>query len=494
MRETCVVLLALLTVSCIFILPYAAGQTSPAENTWQTMASMPTARQSLGVAVVDGKIYAIGGETSWGKYLAVNEMYDPASNTWTTMKPIPDVKTDFGIASYGDKIYCFGGSNLMGNDGYLPTATSFVYDTKTDLWTKIASMPTARMDLTANIVNGQIYLIGGAIYGQGGAVTVNSNEVYDISTNSWTTGNPIPVATQYYVSNVINGKIYIIGGYTNEATSNTMQIYDPVSNSWASKPGQWHQGSGVALTSGIYAPEKLYQLGGNDIFPYNYNTVYDPLTNSWSDAAPMPTARGQLGVAFVNDLIYAIGGTGENENYPAVSTVERYVPFGYSSTPLPSTPISSIQPILSATPSSTPSANFFNVQSNSTVTGLAFDTDKQELSFNVSGPSGTTGCTNVSIAKSFLPSIDKIKIFMDKNQVDFDISQTVDSWILTLTYPHSTHKVTIDFFAAPDMVEFLGITPAGWFVAAVLVVAVLGILATVFKRKKTNTNKILQST
>ena len=43
---------------------------------------MPTARSNLGVAVVDGKIYAIGGYN--GNNLGTNEMYDPENNTWTT--------------------------------------------------------------------------------------------------------------------------------------------------------------------------------------------------------------------------------------------------------------------------------------------------------------------------------------------------------------------------------------------------------------------------
>ena len=55
-----------------------------AEDSWTTKASMPTARAQLGVAVVNGKIYAIGGENNSAtgpNVLNINEAYDPATNT-----------------------------------------------------------------------------------------------------------------------------------------------------------------------------------------------------------------------------------------------------------------------------------------------------------------------------------------------------------------------------------------------------------------------------
>jgi parallel beta-helix repeat protein len=130
----------------------------------------------------------------------------------------------------------------------------------------------------------------------------------------------------------------------------------------------------------------------------------------------------------------------------------------------------------------------YSVESNSTITGLTFNSQKKELSFNVSGLSGTTGYANVTIAKSYLPNHDKIKVFIDKNQVDFDVSETDDSWILPLNYLHSTHQVRIGFLAAPETVDFLGITLSGWIIAIILVATILSIL-TAIVRKKAKTNK-----
>ena len=78
---------------------------SASEDSWTTMEPMPTARSSLGVAVEDGKIYAIGGYN--GSYLSINEMYDPTTDTWTTKAPMPTARKDFAVAVYQNKIFEF---------------------------------------------------------------------------------------------------------------------------------------------------------------------------------------------------------------------------------------------------------------------------------------------------------------------------------------------------------------------------------------------------
>lgn len=50
--------------------------------------------------------------------------------------------------------------------------------------------------------------------------------------------------------------------------------------------------------------------------------VYDPLSKCWSELPPMGTRRAYLGVAALNDCIYAVGGW--NESQDALATVERY--------------------------------------------------------------------------------------------------------------------------------------------------------------------------
>jgi len=53
-------------------------------NAWEALASMSTARMSLAVAAIDGKLYVMGGSGPNG-YLSSVERYDPATNEWAAM-------------------------------------------------------------------------------------------------------------------------------------------------------------------------------------------------------------------------------------------------------------------------------------------------------------------------------------------------------------------------------------------------------------------------
>ena len=92
--------------------------------------------------------------------------------------------------------------------------------------------------------------------------------------------------------------------------------------------------------------------------------------------------------------------------------------------------------------------NVFFVESNSTVTALAFNSTSSELSFAVSGTSGTTGYVKATIAKSVIQNAENIKVYLDENQLTYQVTSNANAWLLTFTYHHSTHQVSIDLTAA----------------------------------------------
>jgi N-acetylneuraminic acid mutarotase len=317
------------TVLLCLVFPIV-GVVGASENSWETLKPMPTARSRLGVTTLNGKIYAIGGSNQ-GENLNVNEMYDPATDTWTTRQPMPTARYSLAIAAYRNKIYCIGGA-VMGSSGPVPTGANEVYDPQTNTWQEIELIPTPRYALCANVVNGKIYLIGGS----SGAPTYHwfsLNEMYDPDTNTWHTKAPLPTAVWGYESAVVDDKIYIIGG---SGTGNLLQIYDTQMDTWsygASCPTRI-SGGAAGATLGAWAPEKIYVLGATDgLLSYNFNYVYDPGTDSWSTGNSMPTARGFLGVAVADDVLYAIGGMGLDYLEPPVDLNEKYTPFGYGTVP-----------------------------------------------------------------------------------------------------------------------------------------------------------------
>ena len=56
----------------------------PKENKWTKVASMMTRRLGVAVAVLNGYLYAIGGSDGQSPLNSV-ERYDPQKNAWTAM-------------------------------------------------------------------------------------------------------------------------------------------------------------------------------------------------------------------------------------------------------------------------------------------------------------------------------------------------------------------------------------------------------------------------
>jgi hypothetical protein len=87
--------------------------------------------------------------------------------------------------------------------------------------------------------------------------------------------------------------------------------------------------------------------------------------------------------------------------------------------------------------------NVFSITSNSTITGLSFNSDSKQLSFNVTGDPGTWGYTYVFIPKSLLNDTSELNVQLDGNQINYTTQIQNDGWLLYFTYHHSTHVVTI---------------------------------------------------
>ena len=95
------------------------------------------------------------------------------------------------------------------------------------------------------------------------------------------------------------------------------------------------------------------------------------------------------------------------------------------------------------TPSDNQDDNVFTLASNSTLTSFAFDSIKSELSFDVSGPSGTAGYVQVCVPKSLLADASALKVTLDGYDLPYDVLSKNDVWIITMIYPHSSHKVVM---------------------------------------------------
>ncbi|MGD0712551.1 MAG: DUF2341 domain-containing protein, partial [Bacteroidales bacterium] len=220
--------------------------------------------------------------TPFGVKAMSNEIYDPTANNWAEGPSGPVLIGDQGLMgiAYGSVIHLFYHQY------------HYVYDPSAGTYTRKADVPTPRTWGTCAVVNGKIYLIGGYSYDtSGNPINPSSvNEVYDPASDTWSTQAPLPTS-EYGVTRenpVIGGKIYVTHGVNSSSIFQTsVYIYDPSTNSWSQGPSASHARDGVAC--GVIS-NKLYVVGGRADWtgPYglNYNEQYDPTPSQWALSDP----------------------------------------------------------------------------------------------------------------------------------------------------------------------------------------------------------------
>ncbi len=276
---------------------------------WAKRANLEMPRDDFGTAVVDGRIYVLGGMTGErGNNLDTTEIYDPATNRWSPGPPLTVGRSSHRAVAVGSTIYVTGGSAVERR----PTDLVEALDTTTGRWRRLAPLPTPRFGHALAELDGRIYAIGGYVGGR----ETDAVDVYDPATDRWTRGAPLGAARYNLAAVAVGGKIYALGGWRKDASSKTVEVYDPAAGRWSPAPdmGAAMSNFGAAVLDG-----RIYALRHRDL------QVFDPALNRWGAGPAMPTTRHGQGVAAVGENLYAIGGCYEDPQYD-LPTVEVLLP------------------------------------------------------------------------------------------------------------------------------------------------------------------------
>jgi N-acetylneuraminic acid mutarotase len=192
-------------------------------------------------------------------------------------------------------------------------------------WTFKTPMPTGRGFTSGTIVDGKIYMIGG--FPTHNSVTT-ANEMYDPATDTWTSMTSMPEGRCANAICTYDGKIYVFGGVSPDpyaSAKNNVYLYDPQTDTWTQKANMPNANAfcGIAVVN-----DTIYLIGGMLNYaapPDSTLMVYYPLTDTWEEKTPMPTARGMLSACTLDGKIYAIGGT-MNFLTSSYNVVEIYDP------------------------------------------------------------------------------------------------------------------------------------------------------------------------
>jgi uncharacterized protein (TIGR03437 family) len=299
--------LVCLTIGCL-IAGLVRDETQNADRgAWATLAPMPSARQEVSTAVLDGKIYVIAGYDASGRDSNLVEVYDPQNNSWTSAATLPIATNHNAAAVAAGKLYAFGGTSNR----------TFVYNGQSNSWSDVAPMIFQHGNTpSVGVINDKIYVAGGT----GPGMNQSEVEVYDPAANRWTQLASMNVPRNHTAGGVINGKLYVAGGRGSASSANALEVYDPQNNTWTRLPDMPTGRSGIG--AGVVNGE-LYVFGGELPRLFSEVEVYNPLTNLWQPLPPMPTPRHGLFGSVIGNAIYlpagatvqGFGATDVNEVY-----------------------------------------------------------------------------------------------------------------------------------------------------------------------------------
>ncbi len=297
----------------------ALGAAGRAGAQWVTLAPLPAARQEVGVAALDGRVYVVGGFNGAGQSVNTVERYDPLTNSWQAVAPLPAPMplNHVGAASVGGGLFVVGGLR----QNFTAVNTVYRYDPAANQWTPRANLPAARGAMGVAVLGGRIYAAGGLP-----AANFRDFAAYDPVLNQWSPLPLMPTGRDHLAAATVDGKFYAISG-RNPGLQAAVEMYDPVLNQWFNRAPilTARGGIGAEVVAG-----RIYVFGGegNPASPmgvFSQVERYDPAQNHWALVSTMPVPRHGIGAAAIGGRIYLPGG-GFQQGFGATAHHDAFDP------------------------------------------------------------------------------------------------------------------------------------------------------------------------
>lgn len=258
-------------------------------------------------------IIATGGETTGGgeedEPEAVNTVMclDLVTNRYTALAPMITARVDHATAVLNGKLFVIGGSN---NEGALSSVECL--DLQTGQWSEVTSMITPRWNHSAVVLGGKLFVAGGSPSSTVGT----SVESFDPATNQWTAVAPMNTTRSNHGLVSAQGKLFAIGGYNlKNRHLVSVEYFDPSACVWSNIAALRNARSSPAVA---VVGDKLYAIGGSSSKGQCVNSVecldLSVANSQWIPIVPMTTSGagiGAVGSAVVTsgEKIYVVGGS-----------------------------------------------------------------------------------------------------------------------------------------------------------------------------------------
>jgi N-acetylneuraminic acid mutarotase len=186
----------------------------PQRNGWTEKSPMPAQapRAAACVAALDQKIYLFGGARLGTVSDAV--VYDAASDTWQALPALPEPREHCVAGTIDGKIYIASGRSA-GIGGF--QANTWAYDPALQRYERRAPIPTPRGGTAGAVLDGKLFVFGGEGNAADASGVFPDVEAYDPVSDSWQTLPDMLVPRHGFGAAMLEGRIYLPGGATRQA-------------------------------------------------------------------------------------------------------------------------------------------------------------------------------------------------------------------------------------------------------------------------------------
>lgn len=242
---------------------------------WSYGAPMPVAVTHMGAAIVDGKVWIVGGFEGDHPGVAIDavQIYDPQTDSWSEGPSLPSPRASGALVYLDGTLYYFGGLEA---DRQTDVAELLVLDVgqPSQGWQQKADMPVARNHLGGVAYNSRIYAVGGQTGHDGARDDLAVVHVYDPGTDSWEQLADLPEDRSHFEPGIfiLEDKILVAGGRSDGEYADDVIMYEIEDDAWQVL---------CELPTALLAPvarvygEQLYVINGGD------EGVCCPLSNVW---------------------------------------------------------------------------------------------------------------------------------------------------------------------------------------------------------------------
>jgi hypothetical protein len=306
LRLLAAVPLMVVLVVGVVLLGMIATNPSPRESPgWIELAPMPEARGETTTAVLNDRLYVLGGLTGIvARASDTVSVYDPATDAWTDGPALPDSRHHAAAAALDGAIYLAGGAPSIRDWSPETNLWRLEPGTETPGWTALAPMPEGRWGHRLVALDGRLWVVGG----QGGS---GATLVYDPAADAWETRAGLPEDRDHLGVVVADSEIWAIGG-RNGGIRASVDIYDPGADAWRTGQALPAPTSGAAeasvdgiiLVSGGEDPAPV----GDGVFDRHWwldTRADDP---AWRELPRPPLAIHGVEGAILGGGYYVVGG------------------------------------------------------------------------------------------------------------------------------------------------------------------------------------------